>query len=120
MTEVCQTTIIHPEKVDVVKNKLENKDLSNLLVLGKCFSDPSRIKIFYALETFKEICVCDLAETLDASIATTSHHLRYLKKYGMTKSRQDGKVVYYSLANEDVIFAVQTFLNLSEKITTKF
>ena len=76
MTEVCQTTIIHPEKVDVVKNKLENKDLSNLLVLGKCFSDPSRIKIFYALETFKEMCVCDLAEILDASIATTSHHLR--------------------------------------------
>jgi hypothetical protein len=37
MTEVCQTTIIHPEKVDVVKNKLENKNLSNLLVLGKMF-----------------------------------------------------------------------------------
>lgn len=58
MTEVCQTTIIHPKKVDVVKNK----DLSDLLVLGKCFSDPSRIKIFYPLETFKEMCVCDLAE----------------------------------------------------------
>lgn len=120
MTEVCQTTIIHQEKVDVVKNKLEKKDFSDLLVLGKCFSNSSRIKIFYALETYKEMCVCDLAELLDASIATTSHHLRYLKKYGMTKSRQDGKVVYYSLANEDVIFAVQTFLNLSEKITTKF
>ena len=92
-----------------------------MLVLGKCFSDSSRIKIFYALETYKEMCVCDLAEILATlSIATTSHHLRYLKKYGMTKSRQDGKVVYYSLANEDVIFAVQTFLNLSEKITTKF
>ena len=93
VTEVCQTTIIHPEKVDVVKNKLENKDLSDLLVLGKCFSDPSRIKIFYALETFKEMCVCDLAEILDASIATTSHHLRYLKKQGVAKSRKDGKEV---------------------------
>lgn len=120
MEEVCQVNTIHKEKVDAVKNKLIKKDLSSLIVLGKCFSNSSRIKIFYALETFKEMCVCDLAELLDASIATTSHHLRYLKKYGMTKSRQDGKVVYYSLANKDAIFAVQTFLSLSEKITTKF
>lgn len=119
MTEVCQTTIIHPEKVDVVKNKLENKDLSDLLVLGKCFSDSSRIKIFYALETFKEMCVCDLAEVLDASIATTSHHLRFLKKHGMAKSRQDGKVVYYSLANEDILSAIRVFLKLSENLSMK-
>ena len=120
MEKVCQVTIVYKEKVDTVKNKLIKKDLSSLIVLGECFSNSSRIKIFYALENFKEMCVCDLAEILNASVATTSHHLRFLKKHGMAKSRQDGKVVYYSLANEDVIFAVQTFLNLSEKITTKF
>lgn len=119
MTEVCQTTIIHQEKVDVVKNKLEKKDFSDLLVLGKCFSDSSRIKIFYALETYKEMCVCDLAEILDASIATTSHHLRYLKKHGMTKSRKDGKMVYYSLVNEDVLSAIRAFLRLSENLSVK-
>lgn len=119
MTEVCQTTIIHQEKVDVVKNKLEKKDFSDLLVLGKCFSNSSRIKIFYALEKFKEMCVCDLAELLDASIATTSHHLRFLKKHGMAKSRQDGKVVYYSLANEDILSAIHVFLKLSENLSMK-
>lgn len=118
-TEVCTTTIIHKEKVANVKNNLKDKDLSALLVLGKCFSDSSRIKIFYALETYKEMCVCDLAEILNASIATTSHHLRFLKKHRMTKSRQDGKVVYYSLANEDVLSAVQAFLNLSENLSMK-
>jgi len=119
MTEVCQTTVIHQEKVDVVKNKLEKKDFSDLLVLGKCFSDSSRIKIFYALETYKEMCVCDLAEILDASIATTSHHLRYLKKHGMTKSRKDGQVVYYSLVNDDVLSAIRVFLRLSENLSVK-
>ncbi|WP_324248963.1 ArsR/SmtB family transcription factor [Enterococcus faecium] len=78
-------------------------------LLGKCFSDFSRIKIFYALETYKEMCVCDLAEILTASVATTSHHLRFLKKHGMAKSRQDGKVVYYSLANEDILSAIRVF-----------
>ncbi|HAP6785326.1 TPA: transcriptional regulator, partial [Enterococcus faecium] len=57
MEKVCQVTIVHKEKVNVIKNKLDQKDFSNLLVLGKCFSDSSRIKIFYALETYKEMCV---------------------------------------------------------------
>ena len=89
------------------------------LLLGKCFSDFSRIKIFYALETYKEMCVCDLAEILTASVATTSHHLRFLKKHGMAKSRQDGKVVYYSLANEDILSAIRVFLKLSENLSMK-
>ena len=115
MDEVCQVNTIHKDKVNAVKNSLAQKDFSQLLVLGKCFNDSSRIKIFYALETHKEMCVCDLAEILNTSISTTSHHLRFLKKHKMAKSRQDGKLVYYSLANQEVISAVQLFLNLSMK-----
>ncbi|MBA5730163.1 MAG: metalloregulator ArsR/SmtB family transcription factor [Alkalibacterium sp.] len=117
--EVCTTNSIHKEKVASVKKNLKDKDLSTLLILGKCFSDSSRIKIFYALETYKEMCVCDLAAILNASIATTSHHLRFLKKNGMAKSRQDGKVVYYSLVNEEILSAVQDFLKLSENSSMK-
>src|SRR5690606_23651467 len=119
MKKVCQVTVVHKEKVNGIKNKLDQKDFSNLLVLGKCFSDSSRIKIFYALETYKEMCVCDLAEILDASIATTSHHLRFLKKHGVAKSHKDGKMVYYSLANEDVLSAIRAFLKLSENLSMK-
>jgi len=118
-TEVCTTNLIHKEKVATIKKNLINNDLSTLLVLGKCFSDYSRIKIFYALETYKEMCVCDLAAVLDASMATTSHHLHFLKKHGVAKSRQDGKIVYYSFANEDVFSAVRAFLNTSENLSMK-
>ena len=41
--EVCTTTCIHKEKVASVKNNLKDKDLSTLLVLGKCFSDSSSL-----------------------------------------------------------------------------
>ena len=78
MKNVCQVTVVHKEKVNGIKNKLDQKDFSNLLVLGKCFSDFSRIKIFYALETYKEMCVCDLAEILTASVATTSLNILFL------------------------------------------
>jgi len=117
--EVCTNNSIHKEKVASVKNNLKDKDLSTLLILGKCFSDSSRIKIFYTLETYKEMCVCDLAAILNASIATTSHHLRFLKKNEIAKSRQDGKVVYYSLANEDILSAIRVFFKLSENLSMK-
>lgn len=118
--EVYTTTSTHKEKVAIVKNNLKDKDLSTLRVLGKCFSDSSRIKFFYALETYKEMCVCDLAAILNTSIATTSNHLRFLKKNAMVKSRQDGKIVYYSLANEEILCAVQVFLKLSENRFMKY
>jgi len=95
------------------------KIFSSLLALGKCFGDSSRIKIFYDLETFKEMCVCDLASVLNTSIAATSHHLRFLKKYGLTKSRQNGKVVYYSLSNEEVVTTIHAFLTISENVGVK-
>lgn len=119
-TKVCKTTVIHKEKVDEVKSKLIGKDFSRLLTLGKCFGDTSRIKIFYALETHKEMCVCDLAAVLETSMASTSHHLRFLKKHGLTKSRRDGKVVYYSLANKEVLSAIRAFLTASENVAIAF
>lgn len=57
--EVCTTTSIHKEKVAIVNNNLIDKDLSTLRVLGKCLIDSSKIKFLYALETYKEMCVCD-------------------------------------------------------------
>lgn len=39
--------------------------------------ETSRVQILYALSTYKEMCVCDLAAIIDASMATTSHHLRF-------------------------------------------
>ncbi|KAB5955908.1 helix-turn-helix transcriptional regulator, partial [Bifidobacterium adolescentis] len=76
--EVCTTNSIHKEKVASVKNNLKDKDLSTLLILGKCLSDSSKIKIFDSLEAYKEMCVCGLGAILDGSIRRKSHDLRFL------------------------------------------
>lgn len=70
--EVCQTTIVHEGKVNYVKSELHGKNFADLLVLSKCLGDLSRVQILYALSTYKEMCVCDLAAIIDASTATTS------------------------------------------------
>ena len=114
--DVCKTTIIHAEKVDQVQTELKDKDFADLLVLSKCLGDSSRVQLLYALATYKEMCVCDLAAILDASMATTSHHLRFLKKNGLTKSYQEGKMVYYSLANEEIVSFIRSVLRVGEDL----
>lgn len=113
---VCKTTIIHAEKVDQVQTELKDKDFADLLVLSKCLGDSSRIKILYALATYKEMCVCDLAAIINASMASTSHHLRFLKKSGVTVSYQEGKMVYYSLANEEIVTFIRSVLRVGEDL----
>ncbi|MGO4960731.1 MULTISPECIES: ArsR/SmtB family transcription factor [Jeotgalibaca] len=114
--DVCKTTIIHAEKVDQVQTELKDKDFADLLVLSKCLGDSSRIKILYALATYKEMCVCDLAAIINASMASTSHHLRFLKKNGVTVSYQEGKMVYYSLANEEIVTFIRSVLRVGEDL----
>ncbi|MFC4711099.1 ArsR/SmtB family transcription factor [Enterococcus eurekensis] len=114
--DVCKTTIIHAEKVDQVQTELKDQDFADLLVLSKCLGDSSRIKILYALATYKEMCVCDLAAIINASMASTSHHLRFLKKSGVTVSYQEGKMVYYSLANEEIVTFIRSVLRVGEDL----
>jgi len=68
-------------------------------------SDPARAKILYALAQ-EELCVCDLAEIVGVTESAVSHHLRILRALGLVQYRRDGRVVYYSLADDHV----QTFL----------
>lgn len=62
------------------------------------------------------MCVCDLAAIINASMASTSHHLRFLKKNGVTVSYQEGKMVYYSLANEEIVTFIRSVLRVGEDL----
>ena len=100
--ESCKCTIIHKDVVEKVKESLpEEKILYDLADFFKAFSDSTRIKILHAL--FKEeLCVCDLAALLDMSQSAISHQLRVLKNSRLVSFRRDGKVIYYSLADEHI------------------
>lgn len=106
MTAVCCNTI-HDEVVEQVRDAMPDEEtLFDLAELFKIFGDSTRVRILWALET-SELCVCDLAAVLGATVSAVSHQLRVLKSARLVKSRKDGKVVYYSLSDEHVhqIFA---------------
>ena len=95
-------TQVHPEIVNYVAEKMPySDDLFEVAELFKAFGDLTRARIICAL-TQSEMCVSDLAVLLQMNQSAVSHQLRLLKQARLVKTRRDGKVRYYFLADEHV------------------
>jgi ArsR family transcriptional regulator len=113
----CDCDVIHDDIVEKVKENMpEVESLYDLAELFKVFGDSTRVRILWALDS-SEMCVCDIAFLLNMTQSAISHQLRVLKQAELVKSRRDGKIVYYSLADEHVrtIFD-QGLSHISEKL----
>ncbi len=101
-TAACSERIVHPAAVKSAQRQLpEPRELSEISVFFKALGDPTRLRILYALFD-GELCVCDLGAVLGMSVSAVSHQLAVLKQTRLVDHRRDGKVVYYTLADEHV------------------
>ena len=92
----------HETLVEQVLEQLPGDEvLYELADLFKIFGDSTRIKILYALWE-AELCVGDLAQLLDLSQSSVSHQLRVLKDAKLVRFRREGKIIFYSLADDHV------------------
>jgi ArsR family transcriptional regulator len=114
--EKCDCNVIHEDVVAKVREKMpEEEILYDLAELFKVFGDSTRIKILWALDE-DEMCVCDIAYLLNMTQSAISHQLRVLKQAHLVKSRREGKVVYYSLADEHVkLILDQGLIHITEE-----
>lgn len=97
--EHCDFLHIHEEVVRKVKEHMpEPEELQALSDFFKVFGDSTRIRILYVLFQ-SEMCVCDLAQTLNMTQSAISHQLRVLKQMKLVTNRREGKTVFYSLAD---------------------
>ena len=98
----CDLLHVHQEIVDQVQKEMPDEDiLFDLSELFKTFGDSTRIRILYCLFA-SEMCVCDIATLLNMTQSAISHQLSVLKKSKLIKSRREGKVIFYSLADAHV------------------
>lgn len=100
--ENCEIYCFDEEKVNRIQKELQKEDISSVAELFKALANEHRAKISYALCQDDELCVCDIANIIGSSIATTSHHLRTLYKQGIVKYRNEGKMAFYSLDDEHI------------------
>ena len=115
MTQQCSCEVIHEEVVAQVRTQMPDKEtFVRLADFYKMFSDSTRIQILQALE-YSEMCVCDLAVLLGMTKSAISHQLKSLRLSNLVKYRKEGKVVYYSLADDHVKTILdQGFIHIHE------
>ena len=97
--EQCDYMHLHEKVIEQVQEEMpEEEILYDLAELFKVFGDSTRIRILYVLFQ-SEMCVCDLAQTLNMTQSAISHQLRVLKQMKLVSNRREGKTVFYSLAD---------------------
>ena len=107
--ELCTINEIDPEAVSFVQNRsLPARTIERLSRLFSALSDPTRVKILHSLTITKELCVCDLAVLAELSVSAVSHQLRLLRDRDLVNARRDGRMVYYSLADDHVSILMGT------------
>jgi len=65
-------------------------------------ADPTRARILHALSLVPRLCVCDVAASLGMSESAVSHQLRLLRTSRLVSRTREGRIAYYSLADEHV------------------
>ncbi|WP_042144385.1 metalloregulator ArsR/SmtB family transcription factor [Paucisalibacillus sp. EB02] len=114
--DTCETFCYAEEKVNKIKPQVE--EVAGVEMIFKALSDATRLKITYALTLEEELCVCDVANIIDSTSATASHHLRLLRNMGLAKYRKEGKLVFYSLKDDHVHQLVSIALEHSKEGVT--
>ncbi len=104
---ICEVFCFDEEKVNRIKQEVVATE--GLGQIFKALGDDNRLKIIYALSR-EELCVCDVSQIIEGTVATASHHLRLLKNMGLAKSRKQGKMVFYSLRDDCVQSIIETAL----------
>ncbi|MBR9691147.1 winged helix-turn-helix transcriptional regulator [Candidatus Woesearchaeota archaeon] len=113
--DVCEIQYVNKKAVAEVRSRmLDNNTFSKMAERFKLLGDPTRVKILFILSQ-KELCVCDIAALLKASQSAISHQLRALRNSNLAKSRKEGKIVYYSLADEHVIKLIDMSVKHAEE-----
>ena len=80
----------------------------------KILSDPTRLKILYAL-SLGVLRVCDLGAAAGCTASAVSHQLSVLRQARLVAYRRDGKSAYYRLNDEHVELVLDaTRIHLAE------
>jgi DNA-binding transcriptional ArsR family regulator len=78
---------------------LSPDEADRLSILLSLLSDSVRSRMLFALVSVAELCVGDLALTLDVTMDQASYALKQLRSAGLVQTRRDGRVIYYRLAD---------------------
>ncbi len=99
----CAEKTVDPKKVVATQRQLISRDEAGQLAeLFRLLGDPTRTRLLFALLEAGELCVCDLAATVEVAETSVSHALRLLRAARVVRARRDGRMMYYRLDDQHV------------------
>ena len=98
----CEFSGTDGARVQETQGKLiDELTASKLARTFKALSDPTRVRILSALSQ-GELCVHELAASLEMSQSAISHQLHTLRDMRLVRFRKEGRHVYYALDDEHI------------------
>ena len=80
--------------------------MEKLVQKAKILSDINRIKILGLMQREKELCVCEICDTLGLSQPLVSRHLKGMREADIVQTKQSGKWMLYSLREDTIINSI--------------
>jgi len=82
---------------------LAEREYDHYIRMFRALANHERIQIVLLLKKNQEMFAQDIQRHFYLEQSTTSHHLNLLKKAGITKSRKEGRKIFYSLHLENFL-----------------
>ncbi len=103
----CNHEAEHHLAAKAARENMPNEaDIARVSEVFKAISEPSRLKILFALRQ-GEMCVFHIVEAVGGTQSAVSHQLRILRDRNVIKARRDGQNIAYSLADEHVVAVLE-------------
>jgi DNA-binding transcriptional ArsR family regulator len=94
---------------------------NKLLLTIKALSDMNRLRIFFALGAYEELCACQIIAMLKLSGASVSRHLSILVDADLVQNRKAGRWIFFRLNRENpMLESWLTFLKTQTKTMAIF
>lgn len=87
---------------DVQAEPLSEETVNALAETFRALGDATRVRILHAVSR-AEVCVCDLAATMNVSESAVSHQLRLLRSLRLVKSRRNRRHIFYRLTDHHIV-----------------
>ena len=99
----CNPHSVDSEFIDTFKGQiLSSEKAQRMAEFFSLLGDTNRLRILSVLAK-QELCVCDLAATLEMTESAVSHQLRTLKAMRLVAYQKRGRKVFYRLLDHHVL-----------------
>ena len=99
----CTPHVVESDLIETYKDQtLDVEKAQRMAEFFSILGDSNRLRILSILAQ-QELCVCDLAATLNMTESAVSHQLRTLKVMRLVAYQKRGRKVYYRLLDHHVL-----------------